>query len=977
MPVHTNEDLPSPFGDPGSIFSDSELRETAYEVLMCACRGSGPKPLTFVSQSERGDPDRAPAAATASLNRSLTSAAKSKVKKALGLKSESESELEPESSNTSEEDGNSSGRRAVTTGELMRVQLRISEQIDSRIRRALLRIGAGQTVSQLQNFWVILTQQNATAIGRRVDLVVLPLELIQQFNSSDFPTQQEYEAWVRRNLKVLESGLLLYPNLPLDKADTSAQHLRRIIRGALENPMSIGKSPESMQTLQTVVLSLACRSSDGSVLDSCHWADGFPLNLWIYQTLLETCFDIHKNTAVIEEVDEVLQLTKKTWAILGINETLHNNCFSWVLFHRYVTTGEVENDLLFASSNLLEQVDKDTNATKHPFYSKTLSSALSLMLSWAEQRLLTYHDTFHKDNIESLGNLVSVAALSAKILAKDISHEHNQKMKQTDVAYTRVENYIRSSLRELEKVNPSKHVSGRQNRAFASLSVLARQISELAHLEKTVFSPKLKRWHPLAAGVAVATLHVSYGNVLKQYIKGITELTPNAIQVLMASIKLEKDLVQIAVEDSVDSEDGGKFIIKEMQPYEAETVILNLVKSWIKIRVDRLGEWADANLEKEVWSAEANEECFAPSAVEVLRIINETLEAFFLLPIPMHIVLLHELISGLDKSLQEYILKAKSGIGNRNTFIPAMPALTRCSTKSKFHGVFRVKEKSLVTQRRKAHVGTTNRDNSFNIPQLCAQINTMQRICIELGALEKRIVADISSSRSATDHDIENEVSLKFKLSPVAAAESTHQLCESIAYKLIFHDLSHVLLDGLYVGEVSSTRIDHFLQELEQYLEILSSTVHERVRTRVIVKVMQASFDGFLFVLLAGGPSRAFSLQDSTIIEEDFKSLTDLFWSKGDGLPADLIEKHSMTARAVLPLFHTDTEHIIQQLSQLTMETYGPSAKPRLPLPPTADQWSPREPYTLLKVLCYRNDEAAAKFLKKKYKLPKKLKIIK
>ncbi|KAE9600332.1 hypothetical protein Lalb_Chr14g0371781 [Lupinus albus] len=930
MPVHTNEDLPSPFGDPGSIFSDSELRETAYEVLMCACRGSGPKP---------------------------------KVKKALGLKSESESELEPESSNTSEEDGNSSGRRAVTTGELMRVQLRISEQIDSRIRRALLRIGAGQ-------------------IGRRVDLVVLPLELIQQFNSSDFPTQQEYEAWVRRNLKVLESGLLLYPNLPLDKADTSAQHLRRIIRGALENPMSIGKSPESMQTLQTVVLSLACRSSDGSVLDSCHWADGFPLNLWIYQTLLETCFDIHKNTAVIEEVDEVLQLTKKTWAILGINETLHNNCFSWVLFHRYVTTGEVENDLLFASSNLLEQVDKDTNATKHPFYSKTLSSALSLMLSWAEQRLLTYHDTFHKDNIESLGNLVSVAALSAKILAKDISHEHNQKMKQTDVAYTRVENYIRSSLRvafsqELEKVNPSKHVSGRQNRAFASLSVLARQISELAHLEKTVFSPKLKRWHPLAAGVAVATLHVSYGNVLKQYIKGITELTPNAIQVLMASIKLEKDLVQIAVEDSVDSEDGGKFIIKEMQPYEAETVILNLVKSWIKIRVDRLGEWADANLEKEVWSAEANEECFAPSAVEVLRIINETLEAFFLLPIPMHIVLLHELISGLDKSLQEYILKAKSGIGNRNTFIPAMPALTRCSTKSKFHGVFRVKEKSLVTQRRKAHVGTTNRDNSFNIPQLCAQINTMQRICIELGALEKRIVADISSSRSATDHDIENEVSLKFKLSPVAAAESTHQLCESIAYKLIFHDLSHVLLDGLYVGEVSSTRIDHFLQELEQYLEILSSTVHERVRTRVIVKVMQASFDGFLFVLLAGGPSRAFSLQDSTIIEEDFKSLTDLFWSKGDGLPADLIEKHSMTARAVLPLFHTDTEHIIQQLSQLTMETYGPSAKPRLPLPPTADQWSPREPYTLLKVLCYRNDEAAAKFLKKKYKLPKKLKIIK
>ncbi|OIW20741.1 hypothetical protein TanjilG_21804 [Lupinus angustifolius] len=940
MPVHQNEDLPSPFGDPSSIFSDSELRETAYEVLMCACRSSGPKPLTFVSQSERGDRDHAPAAAaTASLNRSLTSAAKSKVKKALGLKSESPP-------NTSEEDGKSSGRRAVTTGELMRVQLRISEQIDSRIRRALLRIVAGQ-------------------LGRRVDLVVLPLELIQQFNSSDFPTQHEYEAWLRRNLKVLESGLLLYPNLPLDKADSSAQHLRRIIRGALENPMNIGKSTESMQTLRTVVLSLACRSSDGSVPESCHWADGFPLNLWIYQTLLEACFDIHENTAVIEEVDEVLELAKKTWVILGINETQHNNCFSWVLFHRYVTTGEVENDLLFASSNLLEEVDKDTKATKDLFDSKTLSSALSLMLSWAEQRLLTYHDTFHNDNIESLGNLVSVAALSAKILAKDISHEHNRKMKETDVACTR----------ELEKLNPSKHVSRKQNKAFPSLSVLARQTSELAYTEKKVFSPKLKRWHPLAAGVAVATLHACYGNVLKQYIKGIAELTPNAIQVLMASVKLEKDLVQIAVEDSVDSEDGGKSIIREMQPYEAETVIANLVKSWIKIRVDRLGEWADKNLQKEVWSPEANKECIAPSAVEVLRIIDETLEAFFLLPIPMHRVLLPELTSGVDKSLQQYILNTKSGIGNRNTFIPAMPELTRCSTKSKFHGVFWVKEKSQVTQRRKAHVGTPNGDDLFDIPQLCVQVNTMQRIRIELGALEKRIVAILSSSKSATDHDTENEVSLKFKLSPAAAAENIHQLCECIAYKLIFHDLSHALWDGLYVGEVSSTRIDHFLQELEQYLEIISSIVHDRVRTRVIVQVMQASFDGFLFVLLAGGPSRAFSLQDSIIIEEDFKSLTDLFWSKGDRLPADLIEKQSTTARAVLPLFHTDTEHIIQQLSQLTREIYGSSAKSRLPLPPTADHWSPREPYTLLKVLCYRNDEAAAKFLKKNYNLPKKLTI--
>ncbi|MBA0710322.1 hypothetical protein Golax_025305, partial [Gossypium laxum] len=105
-------------------------------------------------------------------------------------------------------------------------------------------------------------------------------------------------------------------------------------------------------------------------------------------------------------------------------------------------------------------------------------------------------------------------------------------------------------------------------------------VGELAVHEKQVFSPILKAWHPLAAG--------------------ITELTPDAVQVLRAADKLEKDLVQIAVEDAVDSDDGGKAIIREMPPYEAETAIANLVKGWIKTRLDRLKEWVDRNLQQEV-----------------------------------------------------------------------------------------------------------------------------------------------------------------------------------------------------------------------------------------------------------------------------------------------------------------------------------------------------------------------------------------
>lgn len=135
MPIHPIEDLPSPFGDLGPNLSESDLRETAYQILVGACRSSASKPLTFISNSEKGDRNQA-LSPSPSLHRSLTSTAASKVKKALGLKT----------SSSQRKGGGESvkSKRAVTTGELMRVQMRVSEQTDTRIRRALLRVAASQ-----------------------------------------------------------------------------------------------------------------------------------------------------------------------------------------------------------------------------------------------------------------------------------------------------------------------------------------------------------------------------------------------------------------------------------------------------------------------------------------------------------------------------------------------------------------------------------------------------------------------------------------------------------------------------------------------------------------------------------------------------------------------------------------------------------------------------------------------------------------
>ncbi|KAK1267132.1 hypothetical protein QJS04_geneDACA002685 [Acorus gramineus] len=914
-------DLSSPFDDLGRPISDAELRETAYEIFVGACRTSGGKPLTYVPQSERAS---SASPTTPPLQRSVTSAAASKMKRALGLKKS------PSSASAAGKGSPSSGgkvRRPATVGELVRVQMGVSEQTDGRIRRGLLRIAAGQ-------------------LGRRIESMVMPLELLQQFKASDFTEQHEYESWQARNLKVLEEGLLLHPHLPLEKSDISAQRLRQLIRGAFERPLETGKNSESMQVLRTAVMSLAYRSFDGIPSETAHWADGHPLNLRLYQMLLEACFDSNEEGSIIEEIDEVMELIKKTWVILGMNQTLHNLCFTWVLFHHSVSTGQADNDLLSAADDQLAEVAKDAKATKDPLYSKVLSSILSSILGWTEKRLLAYHDTFDSSNIDSMEIIVSLGVSAAKLLVEDISHEYRRRRREVvDVAQTRIDTYIRSSIRtafaqRMEKADSSRRLSKNQTSPTHFLSILAKDIGDLANKEKQLFSPILQRWHPLAAGVAVATLHACYGNELKQFISGVTELTPDFVEVLKAADKLEKDLVHFAVEDSVDSEDGGKSLIREMPPYESEAAVANLAKSWIKTRVDRLKEWVDRNLQQE-------------------------------LPILVHQALLPDLVIGIDRSLQGYIYKAKSGCGTRNTFIPALPELTRCTTDSKFH--WKKKEKLPNTQKRRSQVGTLNNEGgSFGLPQLCVRMNTMHHIRAELENMEKRLVTSLRNVESA-QLDISMGPDTNFELSIAACKEGIQQLCEATAYRIVFHDLNHVLWDFLYVGEILTSRIQSFLKELEPKLEMISNTVHDRVRNRAITAIMKASFDGFLLVTLCGGPTRAFSRQDSQIIEDDFKSLKDLFLADGDGLPEELVEKATMPIKNVIPLFRTDTESLIERFRRLVVEAQGPSAKSKPLIPVSSGHWSPTDPYTILRVLCYRNEEAATKFLKKTYNLPKKI----
>ncbi|KVI01235.1 Mammalian uncoordinated homology 13, domain 2 [Cynara cardunculus var. scolymus] len=876
IPVPRSDGPFDPFGSLGLDLSDSELRETAYEIFVAAFRSpGGGKPLSFVSRSPAKVPEKAPPGP--SLQRSLTFTTVSKVKRSLGINSPKKKK----GSGSAPTSPSSKENRPAAIGETMRVQMKISEQTDSR------------------------------------------------FKSADFPTQHEYEEWQKRNLKILEAGLLLHPKIPLGKNNSSARQLSEIIHEAYECPMVTGKHSEEVKTLRGVVKSLASRSFDTDDSDMCHWADGIPLNLRLYQLLLEALFEIDDPTVIVDEVDEILEYIKKTWGILGLDEKIHKLCFLWVLFNRYIATGQVEKDLLFACGNLLLDIKEDAGfAGFDSKYSKILKSTLILILDWAEKGLLAYREFFYRGNIDLMHIILSIALSAAEMVAEECPCDHGT-WKTNNVASAKVDTYIRSSMRKaFNQLRLSRRPAKRPQAHFnqlPALCVIAQEITDLAFTEKEIYCPILEKWHPLAVGVAVATLHSCFRQEVKAFISGINDLTPDVIQVLIMADKLEKCLVQMAVEDSFNSEDGGKSIIQEMDPYEAEAVIADLVKSWIQTRV--------------------------------LRTIGDTLEAFFLLPIPMHAALLPDLTNGLDRSLQDYISKAKSGLGTRSSFLPKVPSMTRYSGESKTNGVFDQSDESQVEDQKSSKQG----DDSCGIPQLCVRINTFLYVRKELEVLEKRVIAQLRST-GPTEGSIVNDYRISFKRSLAACVDGIQDLCEITAYKVVFHELNHVFWDGLYVDEASASRIEPFLQELQQNLEKIAEIIQEdTVKTRVITDIMRASYDGFLLVLLAGGPSRNFTREDSAIIKEDFNLLVDLFWSHGDGLPTDLINKFSATAERILPLFSTDTESLIEQFKYLTADNNGRLTEPTAL---TSGQWDPTEPDTILRVLCHRNDKAASKFLK-------------
>ncbi|XP_004511052.1 protein unc-13 homolog isoform X1 [Cicer arietinum] len=903
--------------------TDDDLRETAYEVLLACAGATGG--LIVPSKEKKKDKR---SSLIKKLGRSKTGSVVSQSQSAPGL---------------------------VGLLETMRVQLEISEAMDIRTKQGLLNALVGKS-------------------GKRMDTLLVPLELLCCVARTEFSDKKAFIRWQKRQLKVLEEGLVNHPVVGFGEPGRRTNELRILLAKIEESeflPSSSGElqRTECLRSLREIAIPLAERPARGDLTgEICHWADGYQFNVRLYEKLLLSVFDMLDEGKLTEEVEEILELLKSTWRVLGITETIHHTCFAWVLFRQYVITRE-HGVLLHAIEQLNKIPLMEQRGQQERLHLKSLRSEvegerdmsflqafLTPIQRWADKQLGDYHLHFSEGSA-TMEKIVAVAMITRRLLLEEPETQtvHSLPISDRD----QIEMYISSSIKHaftriyqvVERVDMSHE---------HPLALLAEELKKLLKKDSAIFMPVLQQRHPQATVVSASLVHKLYGHKLKPFLDSAEHLSEDVISVFPAAESLEQFIMALIT--SVCHEENADILLRKLNQYQIETKSGTLVLRWVNSQLGRILGWVERVAQQEHWEPISLQQRHAGSIVEVYRIVEETVDQFFGLKVPMRFSELNSLFRGIDNALQVYANLVVNDLASKENLIPPVPILTRYSKEA---GIKAFVKKELFDSRVLEPQETRPREISvLTTPTLCVQLNTLYYAINHLNKLEDNIWEQWTNKRSqekllrkSFDDKSKKDT---FDGSRKILNAAMERICEYTGTKIIFCDLRIPFLDNLYKPSVSGSRVDVLIEPLDMELSQLCDIVVEPLRDRIVTSLLQASLDGLLRVILDGGPSRVFFPGDAKLLEEDLEAVKEFFISGGDGLPRGVVENQVARVRHVIKLHGYETRELIDDLkSASTLEMQGGKGKLGV------------DSKTLLRVLCHRSDSEASQFLKKQFKIPK------
>ncbi|KAH0981892.1 hypothetical protein GBA52_009069 [Prunus armeniaca] len=679
---------------------------------------------------------------------------------------------------------------------------------------------------------------------------------------------------------------------------------------------------------------------------------------------------------------------------------MHYTCYAWVLFRQHVITSE-QGVLKHAIEQLKKIPLKEQRGPQERLHLKSLhcrvegdqghqdlsflQSFLLPIQKWADKQLGDYHLHFSEVPVV-MENVVAVAMIAQRLLLEEPEAAMMQYTSSTD--RDQIESYISSSiknaftriLQSVEK-SDSKHEH--------PLALLAEETKKLLKKDTTMFMPILSQRHPQATSVSASLLHRLYGNKLKPFLGVAEHLTEDVISVFPAADNLEQYIMELITSNC--GEETADIYCRKLAPYQIGSISGTLVMRWVNSQLGRILGWVERAVQQERWDPISPQQRHGSSIVEVFRIVEETVDQFFDLKVPMRPTELSGLFRGVDNAFQVFANHVIDKLATKEDLIPPVPILTRYK---KEVGIKAFVKKELFDPR----LPDERRSTEISVrttPTLCVQLNTLYYAISQLNKLEdsmwerwtrkkpsqkftKKSIDEKSKSFTQKDTFDGSRKVINAAIDQICEFTGTrfvflddvkfleildHLLIYQLfiaGTKIIFWDLREPFINNLYKPSVSLSRFEAVYEPLDTELSQLCAIIVEPLRDRIVTSLLQATLDGLLRVVLDGGPSRIFSLGDAKLLEEDLEVLKEFFISGGDGLPRGVVENQVARVRDVIKLHSYETRELIEDLkSSSGLGVQGGRSK------------LGADSKTLVRILCHRADSEASLFLKKQYKIPK------
>ncbi|KAL4437302.1 hypothetical protein ABPG75_004441 [Micractinium tetrahymenae] len=712
------------------------------------------------------------------------------------------------------------------------------------------------------------------------------------------------------------------------------------------------------------------------------WAFPWGLRARLAELLLRGVFDTLDEGQYADHRQELLALLQGTvWQQLQITGDVHNAVFAWVHYRQFAVSQELL--LLEVARQAIQSVKgasagagaspRDGNTapllvTQEENDAQFPAEVMACISRSVCAQLSRYHETV--DDGRVMKGLVGVLDAAEAACGR------------RDQLAQLLEGCIAASLEAafdaaLEQLSANVTVEEDQ------VMLLAAATSELFRKEVQSYSPLLALQQPAARLVAARTLHEVYGARMLPWLIGVNGLTKSALEAIRAAMSLEEVLLEECRESGT----------QPPAPWGTLERLSPLLYTWTQGQISMLGGWMDRILAGEDWSRVSKQRAHGSrSVVETIKIVTETLEALFDMRLPIPAGVVRCLTEGVDLAMQKYCDFVRNQVGFPDALIPPRPPLTRYKRELAVAAEEQAaavaagatptgqlsKMKSKMSEALSGNwlppLGATEEERrvmGLSYDSLVVRLNSVQHLLDSLGGLERMVVDrwDDGRPKSAAAREGKGAydwIAGMFDGARRTAARTRDHLTRFIAVKLVYGELRDAIFEQLYRFHVQVSRLEAVLQEVDRHLGDICGRVHDALPPRLARGVCIALVGAVQSVLLDGGPFRLFTPQDVDMLEADMAQLRAMFFADGDGITLEEVDAICRPLSDIVDCMQLDTGLLIQNLKQASALARGSKSPP--PGTPAA-----MDPDVLLRILCHRADHAASKYLKKDYKIPKKI----